>query len=245
MEPQTPKSTLSGRPDEMLTRSRTEIANTLIEIAKQCAAVTATLSLKNEDELFVTQIRHVDSEGGKFIVDYGQNKALNSRLLAIRKLSLNADLGAAHVAWAAASPTHVVFDQRSAIRLEFPEYLVSHRRRLNPRLKVPAHLGMKCFVECPGITPFEMEIVDISLEGQGMLFSSPTVQLEAGTILRGCRIVYPGRKPIVVDLEIRYAHGPALADSNGRRRLGCRFVGAPPDVADLVRLFSIELDEFE
>lgn len=225
------------RPGETVTRSRDEIGDTLSEISARRATVTATLNLDDQDELFVTQIRHVDAKAEHYIVDYGLNKSLNARLLAARKLSLSAELDDAHIAWAARSLTHVSFDERSAIRLELPEYLVRRRERVKPRIKVPHYLGMKCVVECPGYVPFELEIFDISLEGQGMLLPSSAVELEPGMILQGCSIHYPGREPIKVDLEIRHVEDPGLAFGDVRRRVGCRFVGTPPDVGDLVRLF--------
>ena len=86
-------------------------------------------------------------------------------------------------------------------------------------------------------------VVDISLEGQGMMLSDPGIRLEPGTILPDCRIVYPGRRPVVVDLEIRYLKAITNPDGSESRRVGCRFLGAATDIADLVKLFSINLND--
>ena len=86
-------------------------------------------------------------------------------------------------------------------------------------------------------------MVDISLEGQGMMVSDPSIRLDPGTILRNCSIIYPGRRPVVVDLEIRYSKTLLLPDGSRPRRVGCRFLGKPDDIADLVKMFSVRLDD--
>jgi hypothetical protein len=104
-------------------------------------------------------------------------------------------------------------------------------------------MRLKCIVECPGFLPFELEVVDISLEGQGMMFPDLGIRLDPGTILQNCRIIYPGRRPILVDLEIRYSKTLLKPDGSQLRRVGCRFLGNASDVADLVKMFSVKLDD--
>ena len=226
---------------EFLTRSRTEIARILLELSRQGAAVTATLD--HGQQLFITRILQVDAESGRFVIDYSPSKMANSALLDAGVIVLHIEVGRSHIVFRASSPVDVAYEDRPGIRLDFPEYLVRHRQRAHPRFKIPPQMRLKCIVECPGFLPFELEVVDVSLEGQGMMLSDLGIRLDPGTILQNCRIIYPGRRPILVDLEIRYSKMLLKPDGSRRRRVGCRFLGNTSDLADLVKMFSVKLDD--
>jgi hypothetical protein len=232
----------SQEPVEFLTRSRTEIARTLDEMARLGIPVTATLD--HGELLFVTRILRVDAEAGRFLIEYSPGKVANSTFLAANAIVLHAELGRSHVALRATAPVDVATEEQPGIRLDFPEYLASHRQRTNPRFRSPPQMGMRCVVECPGFLSFELEVVDISLEGQGTMLSDPDIRLEPGMILKGCRIGCVGRRPVVIDVEIRYVKPLSQARGSLRRRVGCRFIGDAEDIADLVRMFSVNLDDY-
>jgi c-di-GMP-binding flagellar brake protein YcgR len=227
--------------DPLLTRSRTEIAKILVEISRQGIPVTATLH--DGEQLFITRILQVDAEAGRLMIAYSQSKAANSTLLAARTVVLHVEFSRSRVVLRASSPVDVAHEKQPGIRLDFPQYLVRLRQRTHPRFRIPSQMGLKCVVECPGFLPFELEVVDISLEGQGMMLSDPGIRLDPGTILKNCRIVYPGRRPIVVDMEIRYSKTIMKPDGSEPRRVGCRFLGNATDIADLVKMFSVKLDD--
>ena len=227
--------------DEFLTRSRTEIARILLEISRQGTPVTATLD--QDQQLFITRILQVDAESGRFVIDYSPSKAANSTLLCAGAIVLHIEVGRSHIVFRASSPFAVAYEDRPGIRLDFPAFLVRHRRRAHPRYKIPPQMRLKCIVECPGFLPFELEVVDISLEGQGMMLPDLGIMLDPGTILQNCRIIYPGRRPILIDLEIRYSKTLLQPDGSQKRRVGCRFLGNTSDVADLVKMFSVKLDD--
>lgn len=234
----------AAAPTEFLTRSRSEIGSALDELQRERMRVKVILNYK-EGELFSTVLKRVDTNAGFFVIDSADFDRNNARVLAAAKVALHADLGRTHLVWVASSPVHTLIGTRSSIKLDFPELLIRHRQRTHPRFRIPAQLKLKCTVECQEFLPFEMEITDISMAGQGMLLSDPAIELPAGTVLRNCVISYPGRRPVVVDLEVRYVLGSQLMDSSGRRRVGCRFIGNNEDVADLVKLFSVKLDVVE
>ena len=236
-----PEQNVLQETSPLLTRSRTEIARILVEVSRQGIPVTATLN--HGGQLFITRILQVDAEAGRLLIGYSQSKAANATLLAARQVVLHVEFSRSHVVLRALSPVDAAFEKQPGIRLDFPEFLVRHQPRTHPRFKIPAQMGLKCIVECPGFLPFELEVVDISLEGQGMMLSDPGISLDPGTILKDCRIVYPGRRPIVVDLEIRYSKPLLQPDGSQPRRVGCRFLGSAGDIADLVKMFSVRLDD--
>ena len=228
-------------PVPFLTRSRTEIGRILVEASRQGIPVTAALD--DDEQLFITRMLHVDAEAGHFIIGYSQNKAANSAVILAGKVVLHFALGRSHVVLLASSLVDATYGDEPGIRLDFPEFLVMHQLRSHPRFRIPPQMGLKCVVECPGFLPFELEVVDISLEGQGMMLSDPGIRLDPGTILENCRILYSGRPPILVDLEIRSSTTLLQPDGSRPRRIGCRFLGKPDDIADLVKMFSVKLDD--
>jgi c-di-GMP-binding flagellar brake protein YcgR len=243
MSQNSPEKKVFLETDPLLTRSRTEIAKILVEISRQGIPVTANLD--HGARLFLTRILHVDAEAGRLVIGYSHSKAADSTVLGAGTVVLHAEFSRSHVVLRASSPVHVVYGKQPGIILDFPEYLVRHRQRAHPRFRIPPQMGMKCIVECPGFLPFELEVVDISLEGQGMMLSDPGIRLDPGTILKDCRIVYPGRRPVVVDLEIRYSKTIKKPDGSEPRRVGCRFLGNATDIADLVKMFSVKLDDID
>lgn len=226
---------------ELLTRSRTEIAEILGAVASAGSPVTAYLD--SGELLFVTRIQHVDADAGRIVVNYGFSKPANAALFSTKTIMLHCEHGHLHVRFLALSPVEVEYQGEPAIQMEFPEYLLQYHRRMHHRVKIPPQLRMKCIVDCPGFIPFELEVVDISRGGQGTIIHDPGIKLEPGVVLTGCRIKHPLRPPISVDLEIRYSTRTRLADGNLKVRAGCRFVGHADDVAELVGMFSLDLDE--
>jgi len=86
---------------------------------------------------------------------------------------------------------------------------------------------------------FEARITDISLGGMGGLLYSGDIVLEAGTILKGCRIIIPGGKAVIADLEVRYTK--AITSPEGTppiNRAGVRFVQKPDGIETLIDMFA-------
>lgn len=239
MSHENPPSDGKAAPAELLTRSRTEIAEILGAVA--AAGSPVTIYLEKSELLLLTRILHVDANAGCIVLDYGFSKSANATLLSTRTITLHCEHGHSHVQFLASAPTEIAYDEEPAIRLDFPEFLIQHHRRAHPRIRIPPQLRCKCVVECPGFIPFELEIVDIHHGGQGVLLQDPRIRLEPGTVLKGCRIKHPLRHPISVDLDIRYCIGTQLPDGTPVRRLGCRFIGDAGEIEDLVKMFTVAL----
>lgn len=226
-------------PAELLTRSRIEIAEILGAVARSESPVTAYL--ESGELLFVARIRHVDADAGRIVVNYGVSKPANAALFSTKTIMLHCEHGHLHVRFLALSPVEVEYQGEPAFQMKFPEYLLQYHQRMHHRVKIPPQLQMKCIVDCPGFISFELEVVDISRGGQGVILHNPDIRLEPGTVLTGCRIKHPLRHPISVDLEIRYSIGTQLPDGTPVKRLGCRLIGDAGEIEDLVKMFTVTL----
>jgi hypothetical protein len=95
-----------------------------------------------------------------------------------------------------------------------------------------------------GLGSIYAQVVDVSRGGLGTLIADPALRMPPGTRLHGVRIVHPERV-VTADLEVRYALRTLLRDGRDALRVGCRFLAAPQDLDDLIRLFVTDLDAGE
>ena len=231
----------SAEPPELVTRSRAEIAKVLDRILRRKLPLTTYLD--DGEQFIVTRLRRVDPVEDYILVDYGQSRPANRLLVESKSVLFHCESGRQHIQFSAPLPRETIDAGNAAIRLGFPGYLMQHRHRRHPRFRIPQELRMKCVVECPGVISFDMDVQDISEGGIGMVAHDPDVRLEPGTVLPGCWIKHPMHRPIRVDLEIRHSTTVRLPDGISRVRTGCRFVGGEKDMAELVGMFSLDLDE--
>jgi hypothetical protein len=121
---------------QMLTRSRIEIARVLGALTSARSAVSTYL--ESGELLFYAHIREVDAAADRVVMNYGVSKPANTVLLSRKKISFHNDHGNMHIKFLAVSPVHNKYDGESAIQLRFPDYLVQHEQRSQPRIKIPS-----------------------------------------------------------------------------------------------------------
>lgn len=222
---------------DYLLRLGTEIARVLEPLAARREAVTAQLEI--EQERFSSLFIHADPARQFILITPSANESANAALLARPRVTLVSAPGGWHIEFVAVEPREVVHDGARAIRLGYPEVLTAQQRRQQSRVDLPPKVPLRCIADAGGITPFEAQIVDISLGGIGILLYPSDITLEPGTVLVGCRIAVPGDTPVTIDLEVRHSEVVTLPDGSRACRSGCRFVNAAGEVKKLVN----ELDK--
>ena len=92
-----------------------------------------------------------------------------------------------------------------------------------------------------GVMPFDGTMANVSKGGIGFLQYDPTISLEPGTVLKGCRIESPSGDSIVVDMEVRYSKLVDLADGRQVQSAGCRFLNlSVEETARIEELFDLK-----
>jgi c-di-GMP-binding flagellar brake protein YcgR len=182
---------------------------------------------------FVSRLRHVDPARKYIVVDAAADEEANMALVSRLRAIFSATVAERYFEFAASNPHKTTHAGAPAIRLEFPDVLVSHLSRAHPRKMISPPLP--CVADTAEM-PFESEIVDISAGGIGLLYPAD-IALEPGTLLKGCLVTVPGAKPGTFDVEVRYSQTAMLSEDKYTQRSGCRFLGAfEPIVQELVRL---------
>lgn len=191
--------------------------------------------------LFRSRLRFIDPARAYIIIELSADEAANKALLARPRATFHAEPGGWHVEFAAADPKPTGAHEGAAgIRLRFPEIVAGHRRRESERAEAPPRQELRCLVDAAGVMPFDGSIANVSRGGIGFLQYDPTISLEPGTVLKGCRIESPGGDSIVVDMEVRYSQLATLADGRQVQSSGCRFVDlSAEETARIEALFGL------
>lgn len=226
-------------PGNVLYRSRIEICRILQFLASDCCSISAEIG---NNQLFTSHILFVDPDAGYFVIAYCANKSANSVLFGLPSLEFTANHQGAHLVFQVSNPKDTQFDGQPAIQFALPQSAILHHRREQPRIPVPADISLRCIADEGGIISFEARITDISLDGMGGLLYGVDIMLEAGTILKSCRIIIPDGNAIIADLEVRHTTTVTLADGTLAHRTGVRFMQRPKEIEALINRFAQDLD---
>jgi hypothetical protein len=126
---------------------------------------------------------------------------------------------------------------KPAIRFKFPHVLADRQRREHDRASVAEADSAGMPRRRGGVLSFKGGLVDISVGGLGFLIYHPSITLEPGTVLKGCRIGQD-ESPLILDLEVRFSEMIELADGTRAERSGCRVVVGPETLKEFVERLS-------
>ncbi len=222
-------------PAGLMSHGSEEIARVLESIQKLAQPITTTLG--SDDLPFCSQLLFVDPDRHYITVAAAASEALNAALLAHPRVSFTSEFSGWHVEFAAADPQSTTLAEKPAIRLRFPEVLVTFQQRHEPRAAVRPVPPLRCVADTQGFAPFDAQIVDISPAGIGFLLYASDITLEPGIVLKGCRIQRHDTTPIVVDLAVRYSTPVVLDDGSHAHRSGCVFLNPTREVMELIESF--------
>jgi c-di-GMP-binding flagellar brake protein YcgR len=219
----------------VMSRSPEEIARVLSMLLGRAQAVRCDLA--GGEILFESRLLFVDPARAYIVLQSGANEAALAALLARPRASFHSLPDSWHIEFAASGPQRTEYEGQPAIRLRFPEILVTQQRRSYERISIQPQVPLHFVADAGGPISFDGTMVDISAGGLGYLQYAPNITLEPGTSLKGCRIELPGRPPVTVDLEVRYSRMETLPDGRRAVRSGFRFVDTTPALKRLLESF--------
>lgn len=238
MSPPDPKPTFS-LVGQML-RTPEEITRVLNSLVMRGEPIISDLGAGTL--LFRSRLRFVDPARAYMILERSADEAANKALLARPRATFHAEPGGWRVEFAAADPKPTgAHEGAPGIKFRFPEIVAGHRRREDVRAEAQPQLELRCIIDEAGVMPFDGSMANVSKGGIGFLQYDPTISLEPGTVLKGCRIYGPDGDSMVVDMEVRYSQMMSLADGRQVQSSGCRFLNlSAGETARIETLFGLK-----
>ncbi len=123
-----------------------------------------------------------------------------------------------------------------------PPYVCRLQRRRERRIKVPKFAPLLATLDFGVLGKVQVEVVDISMNGIGMIACPADVVLEPGECLNGCEIRLPGTGAVAADLRV--AHIKDLTPSGADqpvRRIGCEFIAPQAELTALIEHYIVRL----
>ena len=197
-----------------------------------------TAHLQAGELRFTSKLLAVDAVRSCIVIETDADENANAALLSRPRCIFHGSLPGGLVEFAAADPQKIMHDGAPAIRLEFPDVVSSHQRREGERSDLSQQVPLECVADEGGVLSFKGGLVDISVGGLGFLIYDPSITLEPGTVLKGCRIDPNNASPLILDLEVRYSEMVSLADGTRAERSGCRVVEHRESLKDFVAALS-------
>lgn len=228
---------------QALVRSRIEIGRLLTEVELQQRPLSLTFI--GNGYLFISQLRHVDPAYEYFLADFSSNPQANSALLAAPNATIDCGHPRGAMEFVAPNPVAAKHEGEQVVRFDFPEALLISQRRTERRIQVIPEVPLQGVVTTPDERPFQCKVVDISCSGLGAIIHADGPELQPGTVLKGCRIIHPSGVVVEADIEVRHCTRITLADGRSAWRTGCRFVGVPVLIDELIRIFVLDMEHPE
>jgi len=222
-----------------LYQSHIEICRILQSLSADNKPIYADFS---DDRFLVSHILFVDPESGHFIIEYSEDKSINSALFASTSLAFKANYQGSEVLFKAVNPADTQFHGEAAIQLQLLDALIVYQQREHPRIRIRSDISLRCVVDQAGALPFEARMIDISHDGIGFMSYDADISLPAGTLLRNCKIITPKGEAINVDLVVHHSNTITREDGTFATRTGVRFIQTPAEIKSLIDIFIRDLD---
>ena len=223
-------------------RSATEIAKMLQTICDEQLALTAYL--EEGELLFDSKIRAVDVDLDRVVVDFSQWKPANTALMASESVLFHCDRKRRHIQFPAAALRQVVFGGVAVLQFAFPPFVLDLQQRSDRRIRIKSPASMWCVINREGRDPIVASVADISRGGIGAFVHEMSGVLAPGAVFRNCQITGSSlKRPVDVNVEVRYWKTVRAPDGKLSKRVGCRFLAPSQELKKLVDAFELEFDE--
>ena len=222
--------------EERIRRTPLEMVHILRLLKSRDVPITAYLH--GGETLFKSRLYVVDPIGACIVIEPSADEKANAALLSRPRCRFFASPTGGEVEFVAADPQKIEHEGKPAIRFKFPDVMADRQRREHDRASVSEQIPLQCLADDGGVLSFKGGLVDISVGGLGFLIYHPSITLEPGTVLKGCRIGPEDESPLILDLEVRYTEMVELADGTRAERSGCRVVVGPETLKEYVEALS-------
>lgn len=192
-----------------------------------------------EGNSLLTTLLLVEPDKGSILLDCSKDETLNQTIRGSKKLVAIASQRGVRIQFVLERVEQVTHDGAPAFRGQLPTRMVRIQRREYYRLTLPSGNPIHCRIPLPEHTTrkvLDVNLVDISVGGIGIIGYPPDVEFDSAIVYRGCRIDLPYIGAINFAMQIRSTFRVTLQGGQAMKRSGCQFVDMPePTVSQIQR----------
>lgn len=204
------------------TESRSEIVRVLRDLRRSGDFVTAYFD--GGRAFLLTTVLEVDDKSDRVLLDEGPDADDNARLREAGRALFVANHHGVRVQFRGDQVEGVRLQDGPAFVMPVPKSLVRVQRREFYRLDIPVAHSVRCRFHREDGTPMEIDVLDLSLGGIGVLESEEMQYWEPGTVIHGCRLDLPDHGTVETDIEVRNHMEIERGSGHRIQRAGCRFL---------------------
>ncbi|MBB5017475.1 c-di-GMP-binding flagellar brake protein YcgR [Chitinivorax tropicus] len=227
-----------GEDNPFLLKSPVEILYILNAMAKKHTAISAYF---NDQQAFATtSILTTLPAEGLLVLDLAPSQPDNQHLQQAQRIMCVSTHDRVRVQFDTSAFSLRNLDGRDAFVVPIPDKLLKLQRRNYYRLSIPYSQTLKCQIPQLGQMPVEVEVMDISIGGVGVIGYPIEIDLEPGAIFENCSITLPGFGQIVTALQIRSSFDFILRNGTRTHRSGCRFLNLTPQTEQMIQRYILD-----
>ncbi|MFA7269788.1 MAG: flagellar brake protein [Sterolibacterium sp.] len=203
-----------------------------------------TLYFNNGDDFIMTSLYAVAEEENVIAFYTGPDAKINRNALMTDKLVAVSSLEKIRIQFMVYGVKLAQYRGRQCFIADIPEAVLRLQRRENFRLPVPIRQQVKCIIPIPQPEDqppvnIEVNVVDISGGGTGIVISQEDSVFAPDTAFEKCQIELPGIGTILATLRVRSIFEVSVRDGPTSKRAGCQFVDLPGPMLALLQRYII------
>lgn len=202
--------------------SRREITTLLRGILETNQLVRMVFN--NGSESIITTLLEVNSDTGMVVVDSGKSQPQNQRIVDSNNISFETTLARIRLLFFTKYVDGCLHDNRAAFCFAIPTSLIRLQRREFYRVHALRDPVLFAYETEHGLIQTSAFMRDISAGGVGLHDEEMVLDTTTGKVYENCRISFPEKKFITVNLQIRNSQEITAPNGNKFRRIGCQFV---------------------
>ncbi len=223
--------------EQYVLRSRPDIIHVLRELSRKPDIITGYF---NEGSSYLlTAVLGVLPDRDLVVLDHGPDDTVNQWATAADRIICVTKHDNVTIRFAISDLKRAKFQQQPVFAAPLPDGVFRLQRREFFRVPAPMLNPIVCRVSEEN-HDWDLEAVDISIGGIGLIDRSLQFQVDPPRTIEGCVLKLP-EQDLAIDVEIRYWSKFRLRDGREVRRIGCAFRGVTPDKNVVLQRFINKL----
>jgi c-di-GMP-binding flagellar brake protein YcgR len=227
--------------DNFTVYNRDDIVGILRGLIRNKATLSAVFN--GGSDVVLTQVLEVDPDENVIYLDTNANAESNNNLLLSKRTFFVSISHNSTVKWLCEHIQAGEFEGYKAFRVPIPEKLKNIQRRGVYRIATPIVNPVMCRIPLPGGQAVNVPLVDVCVEGVGVVLPPPVDPIFArGANFKNCILSLPEIGDINVTMSIQAVWEVTMSNGLPSKRAGLIFMGINAREQSMVQRYVHKLD---